>query len=328
MRAPTRHHDDGAEESNARLVTDAPGLLEPSEACEHGRARADGDSENNENIHMKIQTCDLLPSLMIVVATARAGEDPGPVGALLPKRLAPDVHVLCASDRFGSATVGWVTFRASDGTAPPAQCHSLVLEARDRRNWEMRIPFPSVKSDDRDVGGTRGMLRVHELERTGPGVDPETLDTVGVLACHEQVLAARVDGEVPGVRVGRERVSARECQLPVVRRHGEYCDALVDAADVVVVAMRRRKGSLRHPRNRPCRGCPGGHAPRTLPGSSARTASARALPRCETGIATDESESRQHVACPYLSSHDVVHLARPQQNRLPRLPYARQSVAV
>ena len=60
---------------------------------------------------MTISPCSLLPSLMIVVATTRAGEDPGPVGALLPKRLAPDVHVLCASDRFGSATVGWVTFR-------------------------------------------------------------------------------------------------------------------------------------------------------------------------------------------------------------------------
>ena len=30
--------------------------------------------------------------------------------ALLPKELAPDVHVLCASHRFGSATVGWITF--------------------------------------------------------------------------------------------------------------------------------------------------------------------------------------------------------------------------
>src|SRR4051812_6326704 len=49
--------------------------------------------------------------LMIAVTTAGAGEGPGPVGALLPMRLAPDVHVLCASDRFGSATVGWVTFR-------------------------------------------------------------------------------------------------------------------------------------------------------------------------------------------------------------------------
>ena len=36
----------------------------------------------------------------------------------------------------------------------------------------MKIPFPSVRSDDRDVGGTRGMLRVHELGRSpGPGVD-------------------------------------------------------------------------------------------------------------------------------------------------------------
>ncbi|MHB0960327.1 MAG: ThuA domain-containing protein [Pirellulaceae bacterium] len=32
-----------------------------------------------------------------------------PIEALLPKELAPDVHVLCASHRFGSATVGWVT---------------------------------------------------------------------------------------------------------------------------------------------------------------------------------------------------------------------------
>src|SRR4051794_20229997 len=53
--------------------------------------------------------CFLGASLLMVVATAGAGEEPGPVGALLPRRLAPDVHVLCASHRFGSATVGWVT---------------------------------------------------------------------------------------------------------------------------------------------------------------------------------------------------------------------------
>jgi type 1 glutamine amidotransferase len=55
--------------------------------------------------------CFFAASLLIVVTTARAGEAPGPSGALLPKRLAPDVHVLCSSHRFGSATVGWVTFR-------------------------------------------------------------------------------------------------------------------------------------------------------------------------------------------------------------------------
>ena len=49
--------------------------------------------------------------MMIVAATARGGEEQGRVEALLPKKLAPDVHVLCASHRFGSATVGWVTFR-------------------------------------------------------------------------------------------------------------------------------------------------------------------------------------------------------------------------
>ena len=47
--------------------------------------------------------------MMLVATTARADEKQSPVEALLPKELAPDVHVLCASHRFGSATVGWVT---------------------------------------------------------------------------------------------------------------------------------------------------------------------------------------------------------------------------
>ena len=49
--------------------------------------------------------------MMIAAATARGGEKHGPVEALLPKKLAPDVYVLCASHRFGSAPVGWVAFR-------------------------------------------------------------------------------------------------------------------------------------------------------------------------------------------------------------------------
>ena len=72
----------------------------------------------------------------------------------------------------------------------------------------MRIPFPSVESNDCDVGGTRDRLGVGKLERTSPGVDSEALDTVGVLAGHQQELAAGVEGEVPRIRVSRERVSA------------------------------------------------------------------------------------------------------------------------
>jgi type 1 glutamine amidotransferase/glyoxylase-like metal-dependent hydrolase (beta-lactamase superfamily II) len=49
--------------------------------------------------------------MMMLAATARGGEEQGRVEALLPKKLAPDVHVLCASHRFGSATVGWITLR-------------------------------------------------------------------------------------------------------------------------------------------------------------------------------------------------------------------------
>ena len=55
--------------------------------------------------------CFLTAFMMTVAATARGGEKHSPVEALLPKKLAPDVHVLCASHRFGSATVGWVTSR-------------------------------------------------------------------------------------------------------------------------------------------------------------------------------------------------------------------------
>ena len=55
--------------------------------------------------------------LMILATTARSGErqrgeaerNRERAEALLPQELAPDVHVLCASHRFGSATVGWVT---------------------------------------------------------------------------------------------------------------------------------------------------------------------------------------------------------------------------
>ncbi len=54
--------------------------------------------------------CFLTAFIMIVATTARGGEKQSPIEALLPKELAPDVHVLCASHRFGSATVGWVTF--------------------------------------------------------------------------------------------------------------------------------------------------------------------------------------------------------------------------
>ncbi len=61
--------------------------------------------------------CFLAAFLMIVATMARSGErqrreadlNRGVAEALLPKELAPDVHVLCASHRFGSATVGWVT---------------------------------------------------------------------------------------------------------------------------------------------------------------------------------------------------------------------------
>jgi type 1 glutamine amidotransferase len=47
---------------------------------------------------------------MAVATTAGGDEEQAPADALLPQELAPDVHVLCASHRFGSATVGWVTF--------------------------------------------------------------------------------------------------------------------------------------------------------------------------------------------------------------------------
>ena len=53
--------------------------------------------------------CFLTAFMMIVATTARGGEEQSPIEALLPKELAPDVHVLCASHHFGSATVGWVT---------------------------------------------------------------------------------------------------------------------------------------------------------------------------------------------------------------------------
>ena len=55
--------------------------------------------------------CSFAAFMMIVATTARGGEEQSPVEALLPKELAPDVHVLCASHHFGSATVGWVTLR-------------------------------------------------------------------------------------------------------------------------------------------------------------------------------------------------------------------------
>ena len=48
--------------------------------------------------------------IMLAATAASSGEEPSSVEALLPKELAPDVHVLCASHHFGSATVGWVTF--------------------------------------------------------------------------------------------------------------------------------------------------------------------------------------------------------------------------
>ena len=54
--------------------------------------------------------CFLTSLVLIVATTARGDEKQGPVEALLPQELAPDVHVLCASHHFGSATVGWVTF--------------------------------------------------------------------------------------------------------------------------------------------------------------------------------------------------------------------------
>ena len=54
--------------------------------------------------------CITAAFMMIVATTARGGEEQRPNEALLPRELAPDVHVLCASHHFGSATVGWVTF--------------------------------------------------------------------------------------------------------------------------------------------------------------------------------------------------------------------------
>jgi glyoxylase-like metal-dependent hydrolase (beta-lactamase superfamily II) len=67
--------------------------------------------ESLNNIRMNILINYTLTLVLFVATTAGAGEDLGPVGALLPKRLAPDAHVLCTSHRFGSATVGWITFR-------------------------------------------------------------------------------------------------------------------------------------------------------------------------------------------------------------------------
>ncbi len=46
--------------------------------------------------------------IVIAATAASSGEEPRSAEALLPKELAPDVHVLCAPHRFGSATVGWV----------------------------------------------------------------------------------------------------------------------------------------------------------------------------------------------------------------------------
>ena len=61
--------------------------------------------------------CFLTAFILIVAATANSGErqrrkadlNRGVAEALLPNELAPNVHVLCASHRFKSATVGWVT---------------------------------------------------------------------------------------------------------------------------------------------------------------------------------------------------------------------------
>jgi type 1 glutamine amidotransferase/glyoxylase-like metal-dependent hydrolase (beta-lactamase superfamily II) len=62
--------------------------------------------------------CFLTAFIMVVATTARSGErqrreadlNREVAEALLPQEVAPDVHVLCASHRFRSATVGWVTF--------------------------------------------------------------------------------------------------------------------------------------------------------------------------------------------------------------------------
>ena len=61
----------------------------------------------------------------------------------------------------------------------------------------------ALESNDCDVGGTRGVLGVRKLERTGFGVYAEALNTVSVLARYKQVLATRVEGEVPSIRVSR-----------------------------------------------------------------------------------------------------------------------------
>lgn len=55
--------------------------------------------------------CIFAAFIMFVATTARGGDKQSPREALSPRELAPDVHVLCASHRFGSATVGWVTLR-------------------------------------------------------------------------------------------------------------------------------------------------------------------------------------------------------------------------
>ena len=62
-------------------------------------------------------------------------------------------------------------------------------------------------SNDRDIGGTGGVLGVRKLERTCARVNSEAFNTVSVLARHKQVFATWVKREVSSIRVSRERVS-------------------------------------------------------------------------------------------------------------------------
>ena len=79
-------------------------------------------------------------------------------------------------------------------------------------------------------------------------VNSEAFDAIRILAGHEQISATRFEREISGVRIGRERVPAREGKLTVVLSDSEHSDALVDTADVVIVRCVRRQAAFGAPK--------------------------------------------------------------------------------
>ena len=131
---------------------------------------------------------------------------------------------------------------------PTQRFKAVVLQiplSRERKasfNWSLSISLlasaatqSAFGSDDCDVGGTRGVLGVRQLERASTRINSEAFNAVSVLARHKQVLATWVQREVTGIGVSHKRMSTGKPQHTIGRVHGEHSDTLVDPTDIVIV---------------------------------------------------------------------------------------------